>query len=154
MKRLSYREGSCFVVPLRQGGYATGVVARMAPNGRIVLAYLFGPKRDAVPLLADVARLQPKEAVKCLRIGDLGLINGEWPILGDLLHWDKQTWSMPSFARRDTLSRRAWRSVYSDSDPSKLEQEEPMPYDADDLERDALYGAGAVELMMTKLLDG
>ena len=126
----------------------------MAPNGRVVLAYLFGPKRDAVPLLADVARLQPKEAVKCLRIGDLGLINGEWPILGDLPHWDRPAWSMPSFARRDTLSQRAWRSVYSDSDPSKLEQEKPMPYDADDLERDALYGAGAVELMMTKLLDG
>lgn len=152
MKPLPYREGSWFAVPLRQGGYAVGVVARMAPRGRIVLAYLFGPKHDTVPSLADVAPLQSKDAIKRLRIGDLGLMNGEWPVLGELPDWDRQTWSMPSFVRRDDLSKRAWRSIYSDSDPSKLEQEDPVPYESSGLEESALRGYGSVELVMTKLL--
>ena len=154
MKPLPSREGTWFAVPLRQGGYAVGVVARMAPRGRIVLAYLFGPKRDAAPSLMDVARLHPKDAIKRLRIGDLGLINGEWPILGELPEWDRQAWPMPSFVRRDDLSKRAWHSIYSDANPSKLEREEPASYEASDLEQDALHGSGAVELRMTKLLDG
>lgn len=152
MKSLPYREGSWFAVPLRQGGYAVGLVARMAPTGRIVLAYLFGPKRDSVPSLADVAGLQPKDAIRCFRIGDLGLMTGEWPVLGESPHWDRRAWPMPSFVRRDDLSKRAWRSAYCDSDPSKLEREEPVSYEASKLERDALHGAGGVELLMTKLL--
>lgn len=48
-KRLPYREGTWFALPLRKGGYAVGVVARMAPRGRIILAYFFGPKRNQIP---------------------------------------------------------------------------------------------------------
>src|SRR4051812_43143904 len=101
MKSLPYREGSWVSIPLRHGGHALGVVARMAPGGRIVLAYLFGPKRDAVPALADVVWLRPKDAIRHLRIGDLGLLNGEWPVVGELPNWDRSAWPMPSFVRRD-----------------------------------------------------
>ncbi len=152
MKKLPYREGSLFAVPLREGGYAVGVVARMAPAGRIILAYLFGPKRDAVPNLADVAQLQSKDAIKCLRIGDLGLMNGKWPVIGDSQYWKRHAWPVPSFVRRDDLSNRAWRVTYSDSDPDKLEREESVTYEIDGLEENGLYGCGAAELLMTKLL--
>lgn len=152
MKKLPYHEGSWFAVPLRTSGYAVGVVARMAPKGKVILVYLFGPRRDSVPTVADVAHLQPNEASKCIKIGDLGLINGKWPIIGDSQDWEKQVWPMPSFVRRDDLSKRAWRSIYSDTDPSKLEREEPVPYDITELEESGLYGFGAVELLMTKLL--
>jgi hypothetical protein len=151
MKKLPYHEGSWFAVPLRDGEYAVGLVARMAPRGRTILAYLFGPKRKTVPKMADVASLQPKDAIKCLQIGDLCMMNGEWPIIGESHLWERKAWPMPSFVRRDDLSKRAWRSIYSDSDPSKLEREESVPYDIE-LERDALYGYGAVELLMMKLL--
>jgi hypothetical protein len=74
MKRISYQEGTWFGVPLRHGGFGIGVVARKAPKGGTILAYLFGPKRIAVPTLADVVPLTAADAVKCLRMGDLGLI--------------------------------------------------------------------------------
>jgi hypothetical protein len=109
-------------------------------------------RKPAPGALADVARLQRKDALSRLRIGDLGLINGEWLVFGELPNWDRQAWSMPPFVRRDDLSRRAWRSIYSDSDPSKLDREEPVSYETSELERDALHGAGAVELLLTKLL--
>lgn len=152
MKKLPYHVGTWFAVPLREGGFAVSVVARMASKGRIVLAYLFGPKRDGVPNIDDVSLLRAKDATKCLMLGDLGLMNGEWPIIGHSPNWNQQEWPMRSFVRRDDTSKRAWRTVYADTDPSKLEREEPVPYEFNGLEPDALYGYGAVELLMTKLL--
>lgn len=153
MKPTPYREGSWFAVPLRQCGYAIGVVARVAPKGRIILTYLFGPKRDVLPTISELNRLRAEDALRCIRAGDLGLIKGEWPIIGESPNWVRDDWPMPLFVRRDSLSKRAWHLHYSDSDPSKLEREEPASYQIDGLEESDLYGSGAVEIMMTKLLN-
>lgn len=75
MKSLPYREGSLFAVPLRKGGYAAGLVARMAPQGKIILAYFFGRKFETVPSLSDISSMRAADSVKCLRVGDLGLMN-------------------------------------------------------------------------------
>jgi hypothetical protein len=40
--KLPYSEGSVFLVPLRKGGYARGVVARASPKGKGLLGYFFG----------------------------------------------------------------------------------------------------------------
>jgi hypothetical protein len=152
MKLLPYREGTWFAVPLKGGGYAVGVVARMAPSGRIILAYLFGPKRDALPALAELERLQPHQAVRRLRTGDLGLVNERWPVIGVSDEWEREAWPIPSFIRRADLLKRAWRATYSDADPGKLEREESVPYDTPGLESDSLYGYGATEMLMSKLL--
>jgi hypothetical protein len=152
MKSLPYREGSCFAVPLRKGGYGLGIVARLAPRGKIVLAYFFGPRLETLPSSSDVPELKADEAIKCLRVGDLGLMNGEWPVLGDLPHWRREDWPTPGFVRRDDLSKRTWLVHYKDADPSAIELEEPVPYEMSDLETSGLYGYGAVEVLLTKLL--
>lgn len=145
--------GSWFAVPLKDGGFATGLVARMAPKGRIIVAYLFGPERAAVPPVGEMAILQPKDALRCLRIGDLGLVNGEWPILGELPDWKPEQWATPAFFGQDDLSGKVWRAVYPDSDPSQLPRREFVgAKDIVGLERDALYGSGVVETLMTKAL--
>lgn len=152
MKSLPYREGTWFALPLKSDGYAVGVVARLAPAGRIILAYMFGPRRDTLPSLAEVAQLWPGDAVRRLRTGDLGLVNETWPRIGNLDTWDRRDWPMPPFIRRAELLKRAWRVTYSDADPGKLEREESVPYDTEGMESDSLYGYGATELLMTKLL--
>jgi hypothetical protein len=153
VKKLPYREGSWFVVPLRTGGYALGVVARMAPRGRIILAYLFGTKFGEIPGTDAAKNLQPIHAIRRLRVGDLGLVNGEWRVLGESEGWQRTDWPMPNFVRRDDLSKCAWRVSYSDSDPGKLIAEEPVPFDATGLEVSGLFGYGAVELLLTKMLE-
>jgi len=73
--KLPYSEGSVFLVPLRDGGYARGVVARAGPKGKILMGYFFGPRlatRDDMPL-SDLA---PAQAILRMRFADLGLING------------------------------------------------------------------------------
>lgn len=152
LPRLPHREGTWFAVPLLAGGYGVGVVTRMAPRARMVVAYLFNQRYDSLPPLEDMARHRPKAAIKRLQIGDSRLRSGQWPILGELPDWDRSDWPMPKFLRHDESTQRAWRTSYSDTDPSVLVREEPAVYADPAYERDALHGAGVIELLMSKLL--
>jgi len=147
-----YFEGSWFAVPLADEGYGTGVIARLSPGSKIMLVYLFGPRRTHAPSAAELAALGPRDAVKVLRVGDMALANGRWPVLGKSEDWDPRAWPMPQFLRRIDSLRRAWRVTYSDLDPSRSEREESVPYDTEGLEADSLYGYGSTELLLTKLL--
>lgn len=147
-----YHEGSWFAVPLCDGGYASGLAARLAPSGKIMLAYLFGPKRPAPPALAELAGLTPADALKVLRVGDMGLASGRWPVLGSVVDWQPAAWPMPPFLRRAEQLHRAWRVTYLDSDPSRPEREESAPYDTGGLDSDSLYGFGSTELLLSRLL--
>lgn len=120
MKSLNYGEGTWFGVPLRKGGYATGLVGRAAPRGKIILGFFFGPKRIRVPTLKEVSDLFPFAAIKCCRVGDLGLLNGDWPIIGNIGNLDHELWKVPLFSVNDNISNRKLLSIYSDSDPSKI----------------------------------
>ena len=150
--KLNYAEGTWFAVPLLSGGFGVGVVARTTSKGRVILVYLFGPKRESVPALSEVIGLDPMVAVKVARIGDLNLINGEWPILGRSPSWQRSRWPMPQFVRSDELSRRAWIVFYSDDDPNRDIREEPVPYGTSALGRNSVIGAGGVEIVLTDLL--
>jgi hypothetical protein len=149
--KLPYREGTWFGVPLRQGGFAVGLVARATAKGRVILCYFFGPRRTAVPALSELERLKPSDAIWVARVGDLALIRGQWPIIGQTESWKRCEWPLPAFVRRDPLSGKAWRVFHSDTDPSLIDREEPETYESS-LENDGVYGAGAVELVLTKLL--
>lgn len=141
--KLPYREGSWFALPLRQGGFAVGVVARAGSEGKVILGYFFGPRRTSVPTIAEVENLMPSSAIHVVRFGDLSLMRGEWPILGESTSWKRADWPMPPFVRRSDLSRNAWRVHYSDSDPNSIDREEPEPYEST-LGRDSVSGSGAV----------
>lgn len=111
--KLPYQEGDWFAVPLHSGGYGVGLIARCDREGG-VLGYFFGPKRTKAPTLPEVMDLQPKESVRVLNFGDLGLIDGDWPIIGRTPSWDREQWPVPAFARRDPLSGRSWKVIYND----------------------------------------
>jgi hypothetical protein len=147
---IPYTEGTLFAVPLRNGGFARGVVARAAPEGAVLYGYFFGPKLSS---LDDVEpeRLRPEFAIAQMVFGDLGLINGEWKIIGSLPGWRRSDWCMPDFIRRDPVGGRAWRVRRSDNDPSKVESEELVAFDAN-LPPNISSGYGAVEIKLTKLL--
>jgi hypothetical protein len=148
-----YREGTWFAVPLRQGGYVVGRVARHTVGGKIVLAYFFGPKHDGVPTLPEIETSEPATAIKIMMAGDLGFLDGSWPIIGDSLHWNRQDWPIPPFIRRDDLSRSAWRVIYSDDDTNKVVSEERIPYETQGLQDDVLSGHKAAEIHLSRLFE-
>jgi Immunity protein 26 len=145
-----YAEGTVFAIPLRNGGYARGVVARAAPEEACVFGYFFGPKQTSVDNLG-MDDMLPENAILSGIFGDLGLMNGEWQVIGSLLDWQREEWPMPDFVRRDPIGKRAWRVHYSDVDPSVIESEEPTSFDTN-LPPNVSSGYGSIELKLTKLL--
>ena len=147
----SVPEGTWFAVPLRSKGFAVGVVARTSPSGGVVLAYFFRKVWQQPPPFDEVGGLGRQDAVRALRVGDLSLVSGTWPVFARDPDWHREEWPMPSFLRKDDLSRKAWLVRYSDRDANRVESESPTGYDGD-LERDAVVGAGAAEVILTRLL--
>ena len=152
--KLSYTEGTWFAVPLDVGGFGVGIVARAAKKGHIILVYLFGPKREAVPSLSEVAGLDPSEAVYVGRIGDLHLIGGEWPILGRSPQWQRESWPMPPFTRKPPFINHELVIQYADDDPSHIVSRTEVPLGTSTFEEDGSDGAGAVEIALSSLLGG
>lgn len=154
MKRLPYQEGDWFAVPLRSGGYAVGIVARTTKRAGGIIGYFFGPRRDEVPKLHELAGLKAEHAIHVKRFGDLSLLEGGWPIIGRLPGWDRSKWPLPRFVRQDVLSDTAWVEEYADDDPDKIVSERSVKFeDVRDLPRAGSSGAGAIEIVLTKLLD-
>jgi hypothetical protein len=147
---LPYSEGSIFTVPLRNGGYARGVVARAGPEGKVLFGHFFGPKLNSLDEV-NLENIEPEKSILSAIFGDLGLINGEWRIIGSMPNWQRSAWFMPDFVRRDPIGKRAWRVHRSDVDPSKVESEVPIEFHMN-LPPNWTFGSGAVELKLTKLL--
>ncbi|AUX31440.1 Imm26 family immunity protein [Sorangium cellulosum] len=143
-------EGTWFAVPLRSGGFAVGAVARTAASGGVILAYFFRTVWEQLPSMDDVKHLDPDSAVRILRVGDLAIINEDWAVIGHDQDWHRDRWPVPRFVRRDDLSRRAWAVEYGD-DANVVISETPIEYEST-LERDAVLGTGAAEIVLTRTL--
>jgi hypothetical protein len=149
MRRRKFSEGTVFLVPLKNGGYGRGVIARADVRGAVLLGYFFGPRIENKEG-ATVHDLNPADAVLLVQFGALGLRNGEWPIIGSVPKWDRAKWPMPDFVRRDPLGYGKPILVrYCDDDPSKLDREFTIDDDRG-LTTDSLYGYGAVEIELGK----
>jgi hypothetical protein len=145
-----YSEGDWFAVPLRNGGYAPGVVARRATGG-ILLGYFFGPRRASIPPVNEVVQAAANDAVLVERFGDLGIIQHEWHIIGLTPNWNRDSWPVPHFVRKDPLSGDLYIVEYSDS-LQELCCMKVFQSDAIALPQDGIAGYGAVEIQLTKLL--
>ncbi len=154
MPELTYREGDWFAVPLRGGGFAAGIIARAMPRKEgVLLGYFFGPRRDRVPTLDELNGLPPSDAALVERFGDLGILDGTWPLVGRADKWDRSAWPTPAFGRFEELTGRAFKLIYDDADPNRLLREERIdPSELASMPKDGLSGSGAVEKILTRLL--
>jgi hypothetical protein len=141
--QVELQRGDAFAVPLREGGYGVGVVARMDGKGA-VLGYFFGQRYDEPPELADVGELDAVDNVLVAIFGDLGLIRGKWPVVGRLPGRRHEEWPMPAFGRHEQLTGRYLRVEYDDDDPNSRPREVEIPREEfDRLPRTAWLGSGS-----------
>ena len=153
VKKLPYIEGTWFAIPLLQGGFGVGVVARAKGRGKVILAYFYGPWRATIPKLAEVENYKPQDAIRKIRVGNVGLVEGNWPIIGRSELWKRSEWPMPVFIRRALLGHaKAWAVYYSDANPRKMEGETPVSPRTGGLEEDGSYGDKATQKLLTYLL--
>ena len=149
-KKISYANGDVFVIPLRGGGFGRGVVARMDGKGT-VFGYFFGPRLSSVKA-ASTFRLACEASVCCAVFGDLGLLNGEWQVVGRLQDWQEEDWPLPPFGYQDDGSGRCYLRYYDDTRLTFLREEESDTGTIRGYPRDGCAGYGAVEIRLTELL--
>jgi immunity protein 26 of polymorphic toxin system len=153
-KKINFSEGDCFSIPLRDGGFARGVVTRMDGKGGI-FGYFFSPRIEKFTDISITKDLYPEKAIFAGQFGDLGLINGEWKVIGQVSEWSRTKWTMPSFfLRMEKGDPKGFLSAY-DEDTLKCIGEQEVQISEIDIQEfpeDGLMGYGFVEIRLTKIL--
>ena len=164
-RKINYKEGDCFSVPLRvgedyaptgeRGGYARGVVVRMDGRGG-VFGCFFGPKVKRIGQVRVDGDLIPDNAVYSTIFGDLGLLEEKWNIIGSIPDWSRDKWPMPQvFLHHDFVDEEIGFLRVYDEDTLDFVGEQKVSLseiDADIHPRDGDDGYGAVEIVLTRLL--
>jgi hypothetical protein len=150
---LNYTEGDCFVLPLRRGGYARGVIARMNGKGGI-FGYFFGPRAENEADLILDEHIKALNSILVAQFGDLGLLKGEWRVVGHIRPWIRKDWPMPPFLRVDEVARIGFLSYYDENTLECVREDrvDLSHIDAAKYPRDSTLGYGAVEIVLGKLL--
>jgi hypothetical protein len=95
--RKNYHEGDVFTVPLPNGGYGLGVVARCGRLS-VILGYFFGPAIKSLPDKGTFT-LRGSDAVLIERVGNRSLRNNEWTVVGRVDNWDRDDFPNSYFVR-------------------------------------------------------
>jgi hypothetical protein len=155
-KRIKYSEGQWFAVPLHNGGFALGILARANPRAKVGLGYFFGRRFSHLPTAEDTRELVSSDAILIARFGDLGIVEGKWPLVKGGKPFHRQDWPVPKFARIDLLNSERGVLVEYESDGSWTAQpirETPSPAsDLINLPLDGMFGSVAIEAKLTHLL--
>lgn len=149
-KKISYKQGDWFAVPLESGGFAAGMIARRKRS--IIVGYFFGWKWQTPPTLAEVERLRPKDAILVAQCGDLGLHRGTWPVIGSS-SYDTAGWPLPQFVRHDSVSGKLSLITYADDDPSReISSTQVTEERSRSFPEDGVFGYAAIEAKLDDLL--
>ena len=155
-KHVKYEEGQWFGVPLRDGGYAIGTIVRGSYRTRGGLGYFFGPRYDRPPGDEVTQHLQAMNAILVGFFGDLGIIEGRWPLIASSRPFRRDEWQVPKLGRLDpVVPTRGVLVEYDQEDDGSRRQLRLSSCSAEELvglPQDGLYGAGAIEIALTKLL--
>ncbi len=156
-KHIKYSEGQWFAVPLKNGGYALGIIARGSHKVKGPhLGYFFGPRYESIPGEQETWQKQPSDAILIEWFGPLGILWGTWPLIPTTRPFRREEWPVPKFRSIDPLNpTRGWLVEY-DQETSGLDLPVRRIYcDAKDLEglpEDGVSGYEAIEIVLTKLL--
>lgn len=154
MKKSKLEEGTLFLVPLDDGRWSVGVLARKSPKrGTVqgIYAYFFGPF-ESKPEFSKLGRLlQWENAATVLKCSALHLHEGSWPIVGKLDRWDRRDWPLVGFLRIDVQSKKNYCVKYDDDDVYNVisETETTVP---EGLIPDRSSGARAAEIHLSRAM--
>jgi hypothetical protein len=147
-------EGEWYAIPLDDGGFACGLVARTSAREELFLGYFFGPRSEDMPGLNRASGLQPQDALLVILVNDFG--GRPWPLLGRLPGWDRQQWPIPAFGRYEEWEP-ALRDLRLDYVEDDLDSEPIRTWvpaeEARQLPREGRMSTRVVEIRLDRLLD-
>jgi hypothetical protein len=141
--------GKLFVVPLKNGGYSVGLVARQEKN--ILLGYFFDTYFLEQPSKIESFVVDKNNVCLICLFGILGLKNNEWTVIGDLSNWDKNEWSVPIFKQKDLLLDIYYAITYDD-DLNEVSRVKISKENAKTLFKSGIHGSGVVESILSDKL--
>ncbi len=151
---INYDAGTIFCIPLKNGKFARGIVARHDGGGQI-FGYFFGPSLDQIQLGVDKDELHFEEAIFSGIFSGMGLSTGEWKQLGRINSFCLDDWPMPLFINTEKDSDRVELVEY-DEDTLEEKNVSISTRDEVDIEaypEDGLMGYEYVENVLTMNLD-
>ncbi|QTD54223.1 Imm26 family immunity protein [Sulfidibacter corallicola] len=152
-RKLPYKEGDFFALPLRTSGFGVGIATRINGKGGII-GYFLPEKYPEVPSLDEVQEKQSGDTFFIGHFGDLGFFDGGWKVIGSSPSWDRKKWPLPSFVRTDLISGKHYRISYLEKDlDTEIECVLIGDEEASLLPEDGVFGYGALEIRLTKLLN-
>ena len=148
-RRLRYRAGSVFCIPLPGGGCARGVVSATGSRG-LVIGHFFRPRLPACLDAVETWPLVPAAAIKVMRFGDRALLSGEWRVIGEVKPWKPEDWMTTRFVRREPITGRVLRVVYDEK--QRFVREEPMRAIDESLPSNSQFGPTGVAIEVDEAL--
>ena len=112
-KKIKVKEGDVFAVPLRQGGYGIGLVAR--EHKTLTLGYFFKKIYSSVPDDIDITDINKWEVVLIGKFSSMGIENGEWPLIKIIPDYNRNEWPIPVLKMQEPLSEKYFAVVYDDT---------------------------------------
>lgn len=148
-KKIKINEGVGFAVPLRQGGYGIGLLARQ--NKGIALGYFFNKVFTSIPEDLDTSDLNYWKIVLIGQFSCMGIQKELWPILKTNFQFKREEWPIPVLKMQDPITEQYFSVLYDESllreKRKKIDKEE-----ADELFGHGLYGYIALEKKLSTLL--
>lgn len=138
--------GKLFVVPLEDGGFSVGLVARQDKN--ILLGYFFNTYFPKQPSEIENSIVDKNNICLICLFGIMGLKNKEWTIIGELPNWDKNEWTVPLFKQKDPLLD-VYYAINYDDDLSEVSRMKISKEDAKTLFKSGIHGSGVVESILS-----
>ena len=151
--KINYSEGDCFAVPLCDGGFALGVVARLDKK-KGVLGYFFAPKYASVDEIVITPDIIPEKTIHVKNFGDLGLVTCEWKIIGKINPWIREDWQIPVYSFTEPLLLN-WGELryYTEKQLCVCSFHKRVSIEeANNYPKDSFAGSGAIEIYLNKLL--
>ena len=141
-KRRNYEEGDWFAIPLNQGGYSLGRIARIGSRGGVLLGFFYKTYYHIPPPLDAYAGLTPDAVVLIQHFCNPGLRDLTWPVLAKSPLWNRADWSWTEFGYIDAVDpNQAFRRTYDPNDPfTMISQQQITPIAAKRLPKDGLGG--------------
>jgi Immunity protein 26 len=151
-----YEEGDCFKVNLPKNKSAIGLVARGNSKKGGMLAYFYLDEFVNENLDESIDNLKASDSIAIWKVGDLGMINGEWKVIGKRSKWDRNDFPMPKCVREDVFQPGwGWIVQYSEDDmlESTSETRIELKENMEDFIRDGILGYGLAEELLSDIVD-
>lgn len=148
-RKAKYSIGDIFKINLNDKNLAIGVVLRANFKGS-VLGYFFLTSNKTTFDVTQLDLDKSKIVMRCM-FGDLGLIKGEWTVVGNISK-DNEIFKIPikGFYRYDDEDGKYYISQYDENLDFVSENKVSKINDLDNYIEDSSYGYGLVEKVLLK----